>query len=340
MKKTRLGVLAAAFTAALAARAAAQTSDEIYDESRIASFRFTMSAADWQTLCDRDTGLWYRADMTWQPPGGTLETVPGVGLRRSGGGAPNPNVVWYTPRPSVRVSFNEFEFANPAGPGSPGRKWHDVNRIKLDSMIGNTDLSMMRDRLAYGILRAAGASAPRACHARVYVNGDFKGLWTVEEPVRKDFTRQRWGEDGGNLYEMEYGGSDAYDWRGTDPASYVQSPFQEHNNSPGGNYADLVELINIVNNGGNQIRSRLNAHIHMDRFLSYLAATTAYGDNDDIVHWGGGSNNHYWYHRASSNLMELIKWDPGASMGMYEPDFGIAKGQSPLGYRYGSQKIT
>jgi hypothetical protein len=337
-------ILPLAISAFLAGRAAAaqDPSDAIYDESRIATFTFSMTAADWKTLTEYDDGRWYRADMTWQPPGGALEAVPGVGLRRSGGG-PATGAYSYSPKPSFRISFNEFEFANPAGPGTPGRKWRDVNRIKLDSMIGNTDYAMMRDRVAYGILRAMGVPAPRACHARVTVNGDFKGLYTVEEPVRKDFVRYRWGEDGGNLYEVEYGSTATYDWQGSDPASYVPSPFEAHTNYPGGDYRDLVELINIVNNvPADQIWARMDGHINLDRFLTYLAVTTVYGDNDDIVHWGGGSNNHYWYHRAGTNKMELIKWDPGASQGMYEGYFGIPnfRGESPLGYRYGDVRIT
>ncbi len=311
-------------------------SEAIYDESRVATFRLTMSAADWDAICNDGAGagdLWKRADMTWEG-----ESVVGVGVKRSGKGT----LSWKTPKPSVRIAFNQFEFASPAGSTKPGRKWRRVNRIKLDSMVGNTDPSMMRDRVAYGLFRAAGAPAPRAAHGRLYINGAFKGLYTVEEPVRKDFFDYRYRDDLGNIFNQDGYGIDAYNWRGADPASYVPRVFTAETNFPGGNYGDLVGLIDIVNNvAANQIRARLDGHIDLDGFLRHLAMTTVAGDNDDIAHWNGGwCNNHYWYHRVLTNKMEIIKWDPGASQGMYEAMVGIPKGQAPIGHRYDRVKMT
>jgi hypothetical protein len=89
------------------------------------------------------------------------------------------------------------------------------------------------------------------------------------------------------------------------------------------------------------MRAKLDTQIDLDGFLRHLAMTTVVGDNDDIAHWGGGwCNNHYWYHRADINKLEIIKWDPGASQGLYEADMGIPKGQAPLGYRYEKVKLT
>jgi spore coat protein CotH len=319
----------------------------IYDESRIATFKLTMNAADWDAICNDGPGagdVWKRADMVWQS-----ESVTGVGVKRSGRGT----LPLDTPKPSIRISFNEFEFANAAGPGTPGRKWRSVNRIKLDSMVGNTDTSMMRDRVAYGIFRAVGAPAPRAAHARLYVNDAFKGLYTVEEPVRKDFLETVWREDKGNLYE-HVGPTAAwrgrpYGWKGSDPALYVPAPFVAETNYPGGDYRDLVELMNALNNVPvAQIRSSLDARVNVDGLLRYMAITTVIGDNDDLSHWsgggGGGTNgntkNHFWYHHVGTNKLEIIKWDPGASQGLYDEMFGLAKGQSPLAYKYELVKLT
>jgi alkylated DNA repair dioxygenase AlkB len=312
-------------------------SEAIYDESAVKTFYldFVNYPADWDAICNDGAGsgdIWKRANMRWEG-----ETVLGVGVKRSGKGTLSMD----TPKPSIRISFNEFEFANPAGPGTPGRKWRDVNRIKLDSMVGNTDPAMMRDRVAYGIFRAAGAPAPRACHGRLYVNNVFKGLYTVEEPVRKDFVRYRWGEDTGNLYNQDGWGTDAYDWRGTSPSSYVPDPFNAETNYPGGDYTDLVTLMDHVNNGGSQIRTRLDGHINLDGFLRHLAMTVVIADMDEISHVGGGwCNNHLWYHRAGTNKMEIIKWDPGAAQGLYDASFGFAKGEYDIGYNYETVKMT
>jgi len=360
MSKASFGLILVAFLGASATGLAAQdASDAIYDENTLATFRLTVASADWGAIVNDPLGSgdqWKRADMTWTN-GTVTETVPGVAVKRSGkltqGRA--------TQKPPIRISFNEFEFANPAGPGTPGRTWRGVNRIKLDAMNGNVDPALMRDRIAYWIHRQAGSTASRACHARLYVNGAYKGVYTVEEPVKKHFLRYRWGEDGGNLYEASFV---EYDWRGWDPALYVDGdfdetaavrrsyagdwsdwpwPFRADTHWPGGDYRDLVEVINSLNNfSAGQIRSRLDGQINVDRHLNHVASSLAIGDTDNLVSSGGsfsdGANNHYWYHRASSNRLELIKWDPGASQGLYEPRNGWSMGETP--FQLNASRIT
>jgi len=305
-------------------------SEAIYDPNFIRTFNLTLNPADWDAICNDGTGAgdqWKRGSMTWEG-----ETVDGVGIKRSGQGTAGLQ----TPKPSIRISFNEFEF------DALKRKWRNVNRIKLDSMVGNTDPAMMRDRVAYGLFRSAGAPVSRMAHCKLYVNGAFKGLYCTEEPIRKDYYRYRWGsDDDGNSYNMHGGGSNSYDYKGTNPGSYIPAPFDEESNWPTGTFTDIIELCNSVTNfPGDQIRGRLDGQILLDGFLRHLAVTTVYGDNDDISHWGGGwVNNHFWYHHESGK-MEILKWDPGASQGLYESDMGIPKGQAPLGYRYENVKMT
>jgi len=326
----RLIVLIAATVAGSAAWAAApprqDSSDTIYDPNEFRTFRLTLSAADWGAIVNDPTGVgdtWQRADMTWD---GEVGAVPGVGVKRSGRGT--LGVV--TPKPSLRISFNEFEFANPAGPGTPGRKWRGVNRLKLDGHVPE-DQTLMRDRLAYWTYRQIGAPVPRACHAKLYVNGDYKGVYTLEEPIKKPFLKYRWNEDDGNLYDtFDTTGTTTYAWRGSDPLSYVRAPndtatptpWLAENNWPGGDFTDLVNLVYTVNPVSGlspaQIRSAFEAGlINLDSLYSHLAANTVTGDYDGIVRWApNGSNNHQWYHRADTNRLELIKWDPQETMGL------------------------
>src|SRR5687767_6038434 len=102
-------ILAAAFVAgAMPAFAAQDPSEAIYDPGQIRVFRLTLSSADWDAICNDGNGsgdIWKRGSMTWEGPNGA-ETVDGVGIKRSGKGTAGMD----TPKPSLRVSFNEFEF--------------------------------------------------------------------------------------------------------------------------------------------------------------------------------------------------------------------------------------
>ncbi|MBI5511073.1 MAG: CotH kinase family protein [Deltaproteobacteria bacterium] len=312
---------------------AADPSDAIYSDETVARFDLTIAAADWDEIVNDPAGegdTWQRATMTWTN-GVETDVVDGVGVKRSGRGTQ----ALVTPKPAIRISFNEFEY------DAAKRKWRGVNRVKLDSMIGNTDHTMMRDRIAYRIFREFGAAAPRATHGRLYVNGVYKGLYTVEEPVRKPFVAYRWGEDRGNLYDRVFW--KPYVWLGADPAAYVPSRFAAETNYPGGDYSDLVELIDSLNNvPADQIRARLEARVNMDSFYYHVAAMIAVGDGDGLAHWSavGCSNNHWWYHRQQTDRFEIIKWDPGASLGLYDVADGFALGESPLFNQFQAPPIT
>src|SRR5262245_42654364 len=266
-------------------------SEAIYDVSTIATYALTVSSAGWYAICNDGAKVgdqWHRADLTWTS-GTTSETISGVGVKRSGEGSRT----MVTPKPAIRISFNEFEFA--ASTNTRGRKWHGVNRIKLDSMVGNLDKAMMRDRLAYDLFRAAGAVTPRSAYGRLYVNDVFKGLYEVEEPVRKDMLEYALGEDEGNLYSLGGEGwgnelpileTNNYTWRGFDPAAYIPRVWFAETNYPGGDYRDLVDLLNDINNfPAAEIRPRLESHINVDGFLRHLALVAVISDVDDLSHW-------------------------------------------------------
>ena len=65
---------------------------------------------------------------------------------------------------------------------------------------------MMKEALSMALFARMGLAAPRVSHARVYVNGDYLGLFAVIEPIDKRFLRRTLGEDSGYLYEFEWAG--------------------------------------------------------------------------------------------------------------------------------------
>jgi len=277
-------------------------SDPIYDENVVASFYFTLPPAAWNLIVNDPDGAgdqWQRADMTWNN-GTVTDTVVGVGLKASGEGRP----VGF-PKPSLRLSFNEFEFGV-----APERKWRGVKRIKFEANYDDDPFTLMRERLAMWTYRKVGVPAPRACHARIYVNGVYKGLYAAVEPPRGDFTEYRWGEDSGNMYRVHGVGNppDSYLWRGSSPSMYVPTIFEPEMTQTGGTFADVVTLVDILNNGppANR-RTRLEGHINLDGFLRYVAVSSAIVNTDSIIL--PNPQEHYWYHRTVTNRMEVIPWD-------------------------------
>lgn len=275
--------------------AVADGSEAIYEETLLATYELSMAAADWDAIVAAPgDDTWRRATLAWQG-----EIVTDVAVRPSG----NTTRVPGNPKPSIRLKFDEFVF---------DRKWRGVKQINLDSNL--REKTFMHDRLAYGVYRDFGVVAPRCTHGRLVVNGDYKGVYNVEEPIRKQMFKNRWGENDGNQYEPDR--IDPYAWRGTDPASYVPAPFLPETNETGGDYTDVVTLCDILNNVPADRRgAELDARIfNVEDLLNYLAVCNAVGDFD-CLNGFWGPRNYDLYHRLGTGKFELIPWDPEMAFG-------------------------
>src|SRR6185369_16876130 len=118
-------VIAVAFLVAASSAAFAQ-SDPVFDENTVATYRITMNAAEWDMIVNDPSGTgvtWKRCTFEWQG-----ETITDVAIRASR--TYNPGAV----KPTVRFKFDEFVV---------DRRWRDLDALKLDSMVGNTDPTMM-----------------------------------------------------------------------------------------------------------------------------------------------------------------------------------------------------
>jgi hypothetical protein len=302
-------------------------SDAIFNDNLVATYQLTMSPADWDVIVNDPTGqgrLWKRCTMTWQG----AETLTQVAVRAGGHPPPGAN-----PKPHLRLKFDEFV---------PNQKWRGMDAVKLESMTKNLDRSMLRERLAFWVHRSMGPAA-RVVHARLYVNGDFKGLYSVIEPVRKAYVRYWWRipNPDGNLYEIDiydpngnvYNGGPPFDhylWRGSTPATYVPYIWKPVTNEVGGNYQDVVNLLNVLNNASSATRrSQLEGLINLDSFLSYLAGVVATSNFDALPEWMAMPNNHFWYHREDTHRMEIVPWDLDVTFsditfnGTYMPHMGL-----------------
>lgn len=81
----------------------------------------------------------------------------------------------------------------------PDRHFHGVKKLQFHSL--NLDASMMHERLAYWLVRAMGIPAPRSVHARLFINGEYSGLYALTEQIDGRFTRSRFADGKGNLYK-------------------------------------------------------------------------------------------------------------------------------------------
>ena len=109
-----------------------------------------------------------------------------VGLRLKGQNSFQP----IGEKPSFRISVDQYD---------PNERIASLKDIVLNNMAN--DPSMMHERLAYLVAREAGLPASRATHARVTVNGEFYGLYTALEAVKKRMLKRWFEDEEGPLFE-------------------------------------------------------------------------------------------------------------------------------------------
>ncbi|MDP4743113.1 MAG: CotH kinase family protein, partial [Schleiferiaceae bacterium] len=91
---------------------------------------------------------------------------------------------------SFKISFNSFQ---------SGARWEGLKDLNLNSE--HNDPSISRARIGWHLLSDLGLAASRVSPVRLYINGDFYGLYANVEHINDDYVERRYGGKAGNLYK-------------------------------------------------------------------------------------------------------------------------------------------
>ncbi|MCU0242268.1 MAG: CotH kinase family protein [Vicinamibacteria bacterium] len=268
---------------------ASDASRSMFEQSgELHEIRVTMDPADWAALRENYlTNQYYAADITIDG-----KTVRQVGLRSRGFGTRNET------KPGIKVDFNKY---------IKGQSFQGYKALVLDNLL--QDPTGIRERLSFSVFEAMGIFAPRTAHARLTVNSEYWGLYAATEAVTKPMLMNRFGEDGGNLFDYEYDVFYDFYYLGDDPARYIPVPFQPQTNEDSLDPSGLIAFIRTVNAADDEVfLDQLGAFIDITRFLTYIATENAIVEKDGFIgDWG--MNNFYLYQYEGMDRFVLIPWD-------------------------------
>ena len=243
-----------------------------FDENALTTYSLEMDSADWDAIvANPQDNTWRRASLGWQG-----ETWHDVAVRPSGQRSRVPG----NPKPSFRLKFNYFV---------PGRTFHDRFLTGVKMVSDTNDPSMIRRRLEDGIYRASGLPTSRFVHARVVVNGAVKGVYGVEERVKRSFIQEHFGSsDLRQLYDFMMDQTADVTWSGPDPALYVPRMFTPkltkldpaHPEVKVADPAMVRDFVDVVNNSP---WSAAAAAVNVDMFCRFMAAEVVTGEADGYV---------------------------------------------------------
>ncbi len=198
--------------AAVAEVPKAQIGNDVFDETQVQAYYLTFTDEEYARLMDFSTLLlnsytvnedrYVQAALKF----GDTE-LPAIGVRIKGNYsvwgcidyATGKRIVRVDPdfgnidvcqRFSLKLDFNRVDAAG---------RVDGLKKLNLHAMAA--DPSKLRERLGYSLFRDMNVLAPRAVHARLYINGEYQGLFAAVEEVNGRFTANRFPQSGdGNLY--------------------------------------------------------------------------------------------------------------------------------------------
>lgn len=273
-----------------APRAAAQTSDDLFDDGVLHRIDLYVNSRDWRQLKAQWQGNEYvPANFVWRG-----KIVRNVGIRSRGTGSRNENKL------GLRVDFNRY---------TTGQTFLGLKAVILDNL--TQDPTNIRETTAFTFLRRMGIPVSREAHAAVYVNNAYYGLFAIVEDVDTVALSRWFGESDGYLFEyrwlFEYWLTDL----GSDLDVYSQmfSPKTHELDTLETLYRPIEEMVRAVNEAGDEaFVAAVSQYLDLSLFLREVAIQDFLAELDGLAgNWG--LNNFYLYRFQDRDLSQIILWD-------------------------------
>ncbi len=228
----------------------------------------------------------------------------------------------------LKLSFNET-FDNAAYYGSDVTIWeNEADRLarkertfatleKLDLRWNrNDDTTYIREGYSYDIYREFGVLAPETNLASVNIGDDHAGVFTIYEPVDKQFLERHLPKaaEGGDLYKLRWSTNftsfSSYGVENEDQNQFYN--YDLKTNKSTSSHKALENLIRVMN-GTSLTKEQISSVLDMDNFLYYAAVSYIIGNPDDLRN---NYNNSYIYFRPDTGKMMVIPYDLDRGLGV------------------------
>jgi CotH protein len=268
--------------------------EDLFDGSVLQELRLYIHPGDWSQLrVHYLQNTWYLADVYWRGL-----TAANVGVRSRGSGSRN------SVKPGLTVRFNKYV----------DQQFLGLTELVLDNSL--QDPSFLRERLSMLLFRRMGIAAPREAYARLYVNDEYAGLYSMVEPVDSQFLRRSFEEDGGALHEYRWMEppfhfeSQGDDWQG-----YATPRFEPRTSQHDSGLETIGQMVQVTNEASDEeFVERVSRFLDLKQFVKHVALENYLAEADGLLGlWG--MNNFYLYRFLGTTRFQFIPWDKDVTFG-------------------------
>ena len=222
--------------------------------------------------------------------------VENAGIRTKGNMTLNSVANSDSDRYSYRIKFNKYV---------KGNKLIGLDELCLNS--GYSDPSYMREYLHYEVLRSLGMNVPETVFARVYINGEYAGLYFAVEGIGDTFLEGNFGVTykDGNLYKMDEGST--LEYKENEDYSYADLKSGDDENLD--DFKKFVKELNDMTDGE---KGDIEDILDVDSALKYIASNTVLCNYDS---YNGNMHHNYYLYEDENGVFTVIPWDFNMSFG-------------------------
>ena len=227
-------------------------------------------------------------------------TWPAVGMRYKGNSSLMQPYLSGISKLPFRLNFDYYDDVYPE---VDDQRFHGFEELKFGNAYG--DDSLVRDKVAADLFRAAGVPAARGAMVEIYVDAGegpvYWGVYTMSEDVCGELLDSWFDDDDGNCYKA--------DGEGATLASFDAASFENKTNDDD-SAADVEALVDALGDGSlsdEDWRAALEERFDVDAFLRYLAVNNLIGNWDS---YGLMTHNYYLYgDPAQDGRLVWVPWD-------------------------------
>lgn len=231
----------------------------------------------------------YPADVQWGDA-----RVRNVALRSRGGGSRTGT------KPGLLLEFDRYV---------SGQRFGARRAVVLDNMW--QDASMMREFIAMSVFAHMGQPAPLESYCRVYINGEYHGLYTIVEAIDADFLARTGADVRTTLHEYHWTRPYRFEPLGDDLTTYKKL-FEARTNtsSPAVSlYGPVQDAIAAINTPpGEHWRREVERYIDLPQVLTHAAIETFLSESDGLLGYDG-INNLYLSRSPGESQHRIVPWD-------------------------------
>lgn len=278
----------------------AQIEADFYDTEKISEIRINFKKNNWAV--EMDSMRMYGEDLLMAS--GTIDgkSYKNIGVRYRGSRSFRTG----SKRNALHIKLNYV---------NKNQNHQGYKTIKLSNAL--RDPSMAREVLGYEIARNY-MPAPKANYSKVYINGEYYGLYVNVENISNEFLDKHFGSHTNAFFKCspditrksEEGCKNKI-FSSLEHEEDAECYFANYEMKSEDGWDDLMELTNILNNDTKNISKVLN----VDRTLWMLAFNNA---TVNLSSYSGQNSQNYYLYKDDNGQFNPIIWDLNLAFGSFK----------------------